>query len=166
MPQFVKTFKRAKEEKKNALLKNKSATWLPPNVSHVSFSGHRGRSLKRPRAQVCHMPAARSGTVARACGPRPAGEACTYVVLLFILTYMLAIMSRTSFPQAYSLLAIYVSTALPWRTQPTSSQPSRRPPHTQMDVLSSLCLLFCSRVSRPYVKLAQTQDEPYRSPEP
>lgn len=43
-------------------------------------------------------------------------EPSTYVLLLIILTYMLLIMSRTSSPQAYSLLAIYVSTELPRRS--------------------------------------------------
>lgn len=101
----------------------------------------------------------RNEAATRACGARPAWENSTYVVPLFILTYMLAIMSQTSFPQAYSLRAIYVSTALPWRTPHPLPTPCS--PHS----FSSLCLLFCSHVSRPYVKLAQTQDETYRSPQ-
>lgn len=45
-----------------------------------------------------------------------------YVLLLIMLTYMLLIMSRLSFPQAYSLLAIYMSTQLPWRRVSVSDE--------------------------------------------
>lgn len=57
------------EKKKNTLSQNKSATWLPANISHVSFSIRRSRFSRRPDAgaagareqRLCHMPAKRSG---------------------------------------------------------------------------------------------------------
>lgn len=46
----------------------------------------------------------------------------TYVLLLIMLTYMLLIMFRPSFPQAYSLIGIYVSAELPRRSVSDSDE--------------------------------------------
>lgn len=138
-----------KKKKKNSS-HYKSATWLPANVSHVwpPVVEQRTRSLRRPYAEISGRKESggaaacrRNGAVTRACRARPAGEPSTYVLLLIILTYMLPIMSQTSFPQAYSLLAIYVSTALPWRAPPPRN--AGPPPLPTPFNLPSLRWMFC-----------------------
>lgn len=179
--QSVKNKKQTnKKPPKMLSLKTKAPLGFPQNVSHVSLpvvergypllmaSALRNNWVARERRGGSH--AGETAAATRACRARPAGEPSTYVLLLIILTYMLPIMSQTSFNQAYSLLAIYVSTALPWKKTPTPLPPtpthlfppSCKPPQSLMVVLFSLCFLFCSHVSRPYVKLVQAQDEPCR----
>lgn len=131
--QFVKTF--GGGEKKNSFSKQKRHLASRKHFSRLAFQSQ-GVLMLKQRAQESggFATCRRNGAVTRTCGARPAWEPSTYVVLLFILTYMLAIMSRTSFPQSYSLLAIYVSTALPWRT------PLRLPTPCH---LHSLRWMFC-----------------------